>query len=999
MEWNNPRYQAFCRQFQNEQEPDDHEAKEHEQEMWQSSLQNSLAGDSDVVAPPRRTSPPKMEFFNTLGNEGGGGMTFQSLNSLSMPQLQEATEFPPFYSSQGAYNAATLPQSLPSLPSPPSHQQELQPPPQQQFDGQLAMQFNSQYSDFPADSTSYYLRPVSFPSAPMPQAASRTSMDYFPEGIPALHSAHTPMPTLPTSFGSLEQQQQLLLPPGFEDQHGNFDSNMTHDMSSSMFRSSMAPTEPYNSSRTMRTLSIDSYATQSSVGSTPPDYSPVVAPLGRPKREGGLREPFTEMATTHEPKFSPDKRKLCCVEGCTSQARALIGVNGTADRSAVQVQDARRAFRVAGCVSVTAVDHDARRVAVLSHGRCKLHGGGRPCIVEGCEKKAHLKRLCRKHGGGTKCCVAGCKKWSQRQGMCMTHSKVVGSQPSDIDGDSILFDQKPSPSSSPDLSPPPSLEMFTEESMLDTTSYGSKPLQHDAETFQVAKELILLSHRPSSDNVMNITMNNNSPSTISGFFKHDIINSRCDISHLELLKEHRVRFRRVRRRWNVEQRTKKQQYLARFHPDRFLTDYNANWGLISRNGTRNNTNWTSSNALIPNINSTTLNGTGIGSPDGTSTIMDSFLPDYDSTLYSLWSAPGGSSVMGYETDTEAAPSQQQPVQPPLYLVSDDELKMDSSYPQLPEFNQDLDSYLNDTIESGGPSPTTPLGTSIANSGIKMDQLVTTDRRLNSRESQLEMLLAPTTTAESLVKRERATLGLENGAGRSANKFRGGHNEAYTLANTTGAMVEAVSSGITNSLRTISRNSTMKPTQRGIVMPSLASYQSGPMSSIGIEKSDGRKSQMEGSSIGTVTLTTIVTSPPSSTSDVKNGKRPRSRQCEFPGCQNRARSHQKCKKHGGAHQCVFEGCTKNSQSRGLCIAHGGGSRCKKEGCVRAAQSKGLCKSHGGGEYCAVDGCNKKAHLKHLCRTHGGGVRCKLEKCSKWAQRKGWCMAHAKEFAAP
>ncbi|CAI5716004.1 unnamed protein product [Peronospora farinosa] len=738
--------------------------------------------------------------------------------------------------------------------------------------------------------------------------------------------------------------------------------------------------------------------------------------------------------------------------------------------------------------------------------------------------------------------------------------------------------------------------------MLDTTSYGSKPLQHDAETFQVAKELILLSHRPSSDNVMNITMNNNSPSTISDFFKHDIINSRCDISHLELLKEHRVRFRRVRRRWNVEQRTKKQQYLARFHvqgiplmhilrhlvtdssvpstpkhkneerkhlkrqglgnttaqnqqkdttaleiaanealfgqtgsgaddpwvmglsstsgtpwgasdpaasnwfsvtgdftrgggnhnprsgkcrgnivqmpqatgashhlpnrmknsltngnnaistpyfhhfldrnsnnnatnslllnpeimssstytttkrpratttnnssflspfvvyppppfePDRFLPDYNANWGLISRNGTRNNTNWTSSNALIPNINSTTSNGTGIGSPNGTSTIMDSFLPDYDSTLYSLWSAPGGSSVMGYETDTEAAPSQQQPVQPPLYLVSDDELKMDSSYPQLPEFNQDLDSYLNDTIESGGPSPTTPLGTSIANSGIKMDQLVTTDRRLNSRESQLEMLLAPTTTAESLVKRERATLGLESWTGRSTNRFRGGHNKAYTLANTTDTMVEAVSSGITNSLRTISRNSTMETKQRVTVMPSLASYQSGPMS-------NSSKSQMEGSSIGTVTLTTIVTSPSSSTSDVKNGKRPRSRQCEFPGCQNRARSHQKCKKHGGAHQCVFEGCTKNSQSRGLCIAHGGGSRCKKEGCVRAAQSKGLCKSHGGGEYCAVDGCNKKAHLKHLCRTHGGGVRCKLEKCSKWAQRKGWCMAHAKEFAAP
>ncbi|KAL3674823.1 hypothetical protein V7S43_000750 [Phytophthora oleae] len=44
----------------------------------------------------------------------------------------------------------------------------------------------------------------------------------------------------------------------------------------------------------------------------------------------------------------------------------------------------------------------------------------------------------------------------------------------------------------------------------------------------------------------------------------DIINSRCDLSQSELLKEHRVRFRRVRRRWNIAQRTKKEEYLARF---------------------------------------------------------------------------------------------------------------------------------------------------------------------------------------------------------------------------------------------------------------------------------------------------------------------------------------------------------------------------------------------------------------------------------------------------
>ncbi|KAI9911265.1 hypothetical protein PsorP6_009445 [Peronosclerospora sorghi] len=44
----------------------------------------------------------------------------------------------------------------------------------------------------------------------------------------------------------------------------------------------------------------------------------------------------------------------------------------------------------------------------------------------------------------------------------------------------------------------------------------------------------------------------------------EILNSCCDISHSELLNEHRTRFRRVRRRWNMEQRSKKQEHLARF---------------------------------------------------------------------------------------------------------------------------------------------------------------------------------------------------------------------------------------------------------------------------------------------------------------------------------------------------------------------------------------------------------------------------------------------------
>ncbi|KAE9126943.1 hypothetical protein PF007_g5790 [Phytophthora fragariae] len=156
--------------------------------------------------------------------------------------------------------------------------------------------------------------------------------------------------------------------------------------------------------------------------------------------------------------------------------------------------------------------------------------------------------------------------------------------------------------------------------MVDT----SRSLRHDAETFRVAEELIMLSSRATAASPLGES--GDSPSNISGLCEHttkkkrapkakvkakskrslripagplaqtkkrssreaahkssdrdgvkqnparvapdqsaDIINSRCDVSHSELLKEHRVRFRRVRRRWNIEQRTKNQEYLARFH--------------------------------------------------------------------------------------------------------------------------------------------------------------------------------------------------------------------------------------------------------------------------------------------------------------------------------------------------------------------------------------------------------------------------------------------------
>lgn len=458
-----------------------------------------------------------------------------------------------------------------------------------------------------------------------------------------------------------------------------------------------------------------------------------------------------------------------------------------------------------------------------------------------------------------------------------------------------------------------------------------------------------------------------------------------------------------------------------FETEHPLPDFSTNWGFSSRNvprsGLSTSTAPLSSSATMTTTShsmsnvTTTSNLSGIGSgfssPNGASMFagVDSFLPDYDTSLYSLWNAPGGGSVMGYEAETDATQGQQQQVQPPLYMTSDDELKMD--YPQLPEFNQDLDSYLNDTIESGASS-TTALGTT-TNNVMKMDHLVTTDRRagagvttLSAREPQLERLLAPaaaTATAEFLVKRDRGLTGLETTA-RMSKRPRGAYDDAYAAAPvSSGSMAGSTPSSSAASFRSLTKNPTIEP--KRAVMPSLGSYHSGQSLLMLTPTSTSTTLMVSTGFDASTTPTTVVTSTSKTAAAVgstKASKRPRSRQCEFPGCPNRARSHQKCKKHGGAHQCVFEGCTKNSQSRGLCIAHGGGSRCKREGCVRAAQSKGLCKSHGGGEYCAVEGCNKKAHLKHLCRTHGGGVRCKFEKCSKWAQRKGWCMAHAKEFAA-
>ncbi|KAG3077379.1 hypothetical protein PC122_g13201 [Phytophthora cactorum] len=471
MEWNHSRYQPprghstflhqslrpRCWYYDNEDEDTHH--------VWQrdaSPQPNRYTNNNELASPPPIPSL-KIESSGTNGNNGNGGMLLQSFSSLGMPQLEDSTEIQSFFLPQNP--AFTVNQALsPNLPPLPP---QLQQQPEQQYGAHLPVQLSSQFSEFTEEPASYYPPAMPIPAMPTPQAATRSSVDYFPEGIPTLHSMHGSVPTLPPSFGSLEQaqqQQQQQQPVALEDQ----DDSVVQDTGHTMFHPPllMTPTDEDNSLQTTLTLPTVNFPARPSSSisdDTPPDYSPVIAPIGRAKR-------------------------------------------GFANSSA------------------------------------------------------------------TACSVS-----------------------------------------------------VNVENMFDTSSSGSRPLRHDAETFRVAEELIMLSSRAASASSMD-RKPNDSPSNISGFFEHtaktekrvpkvkakkgrsqshhpsiplvkqaktnasssrgaahkssdrdgvkqeldpvasaEIINSRCDLSHSELLKEHRVRFRRVRRRWNIEQRNKKQEYLARFH--------------------------------------------------------------------------------------------------------------------------------------------------------------------------------------------------------------------------------------------------------------------------------------------------------------------------------------------------------------------------------------------------------------------------------------------------
>ncbi|KAG6617139.1 WRKY transcription factor 19 [Phytophthora cinnamomi] len=473
MEWNNSRFQLPSSQSPFLQRParprywyynnndDDEDEETREIPQHDVIFRPSRFGSDGVLLPPPPSIPSlKLESssaHNGSNNCDNGSMLLQSFSSLGMPQLEESTEFQPFFPSQssGFSGSAFL---QPSQQQPPTLP-ELQQQPSEQFS-------TPQFGQYPSVMTSYYAPAMPLtPPPPVLQSTIRPSADYFPESIPTLHSVHSPVPSI---FGQYLQQQPPA--PEFEERGDNFDDEMPRDASPVMFTAAMpaTPTNTTISAETPLTLLPGGYpAHDMPSDNSPLEYS-AAEPMHDAKKRGGgrLTAPFTSMTTVQEPKFSPDKRKLCCVEGCKSQARAFNRCKRHGGSKRCSSPGCTKSVQSRGlCIrhgGGSRCQEPGCSRASQSHGRCKMHGGGRPCIVAGCEKKAHLKRLCRKHGGGAKCCVTGCDKWAQRQGMCMTHSKVVATQPSGIGliGDGFLDSRKPSPA--PSASSSPSLQFFTD---------------------------------------------------------------------------------------------------------------------------------------------------------------------------------------------------------------------------------------------------------------------------------------------------------------------------------------------------------------------------------------------------------------------------------------------------------------------------------------------------------------------------------------------------------
>ncbi|RLN91574.1 hypothetical protein BBJ28_00013054 [Nothophytophthora sp. Chile5] len=431
MEWNKPSaYQVPCSQPPPPQqrlsrsqydEYDDEDPREFPQRS-STPMPERYGFHSGTMAPPQ--SIPSLKAEPVVNN---GSFPLHSLNSLDMPHFDEAGDFQQFFSTP--QNNHALSES--SFASPSQH--HYVPPP-------------APYSQLPTGTPSFY-------SPATPQSMTRPSIDYFSEGFPSFSSEPSATPTLPSAF-SLQQQHE------FDDRSEDF-NDMPHDAHAMLSNPLIMtpPGVPVSVRSSLASPLSDHVGRQIPGIDTTSGYGPTPATSTGARREEELREPFAGMIVASEPKFSPDRRKLCCVEGCKSQARAFNRCkrHGGSKRCSnpgctKSVQSRGLCIRHGGgsrCQEIGCTR------ASQSHGKCKMHGGGRPCIVAGCEKKAHLKRLCRKHGGGAKCSVPGCDKWAQRQGMCMTHSKAAHPGPSDA----AHTRKAATPSFAPPPPPPSSLQL------------------------------------------------------------------------------------------------------------------------------------------------------------------------------------------------------------------------------------------------------------------------------------------------------------------------------------------------------------------------------------------------------------------------------------------------------------------------------------------------------------------------------------------------------------
>ena len=68
------------------------------------------------------------------------------------------------------------------------------------------------------------------------------------------------------------------------------------------------------------------------------------------------------------------------------------------------------------------MEKSCNKSAVGTTNFCKMHGGGTRCMIENCRNSAVSRKLCIRHGGGPRCQVDGCQKGARSpHAFCYAH--------------------------------------------------------------------------------------------------------------------------------------------------------------------------------------------------------------------------------------------------------------------------------------------------------------------------------------------------------------------------------------------------------------------------------------------------------------------------------------------------------------------------------------------------------------------------------------------------